>query len=60
MPTAPVDPRTVVADALDALPAGGRWLADPGLELAATLERRERVDLMGTTITGMYPDVFDG
>jgi hypothetical protein len=60
MPTAPVDPRAVVADALDALPAGGRWLADPGLELAATLERRERVDLMGTTITGMYPDVFDG
>lgn len=59
MVSPPVDPRTVVAGALDVLPEGGRWLADPGLEVAAALDRRERVDLMGTATTGMYPDVFD-
>jgi short-subunit dehydrogenase len=53
-----VDPRSVAAGALDALPEGGRWLADPGLEIAAGVERRDRVDLMSTTTTGMYPDGF--
>lgn len=55
-----VDPRTVAAGALDALPTGGRWLADTGLEIAAGVERRERVDLMSSTTTGMYPDGFGG
>ena len=35
----PVDPRTVVSRALDDLPEGGRWLADPRLEFAATVPR---------------------
>lgn len=55
-----VDPRRVAAGALDALATGGRWLADPGLEIVAGVERRDRVDLMGSTITGMYPDRFGG
>lgn len=54
----PADPRTVVAGALDALPDGGRWLADAGLEIAAGIDRRDRVDLMGSATTGMYPDIF--
>lgn len=59
MVSPPVDPRPVVAGALDALPEGGRWLGDPGLELAAAVERRERVDLMSETTTGMFPSVFE-
>lgn len=58
MVSPPVDPRDVVAGALDALPDGGRWLADPGLEFAAAVDRRERVDMMGSATTGMYPDIF--
>jgi short-subunit dehydrogenase len=58
MQSAPVDPRAVVTGALDALPEGGRWLGDPGLEFAAAVSRRERVAMMGGATTGMYPDRF--
>ncbi len=53
-----VDPRTVVSSALDALPEGGRWLADEGLEFAATVPRSERVDMMSQATTAMYPQIF--
>ncbi len=55
----PVDPRVVVEGALDALDDGGRWLADEGLEFAATIGRRERVNLMSTATTTMYPGIFE-
>ncbi len=54
----PVDPRTVVSSARDALPEGGRWLADAGLEFAATVPRAERVDMMSQATTAMYPQIF--
>jgi hypothetical protein len=54
----PVDPRSVVSRALDDLPAGGRWLADEGLEFAATVPRAERVDMMSSATTAMYPQIF--
>jgi len=56
--TPPVDPRVVVEGALDALPAGGRWLADEGLAFAAGVDRAERVAMMSTATTAMYPDTF--
>ena len=49
-----VDPRTVVAPALDALGEGGRWLGDDGLKFVATVERSARVDMMGSATTAMY------
>ncbi|MEZ5247137.1 MAG: SDR family NAD(P)-dependent oxidoreductase [Acidimicrobiales bacterium] len=55
----PVDPRTVVSRALDDLPEGGRWLADEGLEFAATVPRADRVDMMSAATTAMYPQVFE-
>lgn len=55
----PVDPRTVVSAALDALPEGGRWLADDGLKFAAEVPRAERVDMMGSATTAMYPQIFE-
>lgn len=55
----PVDPRVVVEGALDALGEGGRWLADEGLEFAASVPRGERVDLMSMATTAMYPDTFE-
>jgi short-subunit dehydrogenase len=55
----PVDPRSVISRALDDLPAGGRWLADDGLEFAAAVPRAERVDMMSTATTAMYPQVFE-
>lgn len=58
MPMPPADPRDVVRGALDALPQGGRWLADDGLAFAAALPRDERVALLSSTTTGMYPEVF--
>lgn len=58
MAAPPVDPRTVVSAALDALPEGGRWLGDPGLEFAAQVPRAERVDMMGSATTAMYPQIF--
>ncbi len=54
-----VDPRAVVAAALDALPEGGRWLADDGLRLVAGVARRQRVELMSETTTAMYPQTFE-
>lgn len=50
----PIDPRTVVAPALDALDEGGRWLGDDGLKFVATIERADRVDMMGGATTAMY------
>ena len=47
------------ASACDALGDGGRWLADEGLEFAATVERRERVDMLGAATTAMYPRIFE-
>lgn len=59
MAAPPVDPRTVVAAALDDLPTGGRWLADDGLRFAAQVDRAERVDMMSAATTAMYPQVFE-
>jgi short-subunit dehydrogenase len=55
-----VDPELVVSGALDALPGGGRWLADDGLAFAAGVERSERVDMMSAATTSMYPGKFSG
>jgi len=55
----PVDPRSVVSRALDDLPAGGRWIADDGLEFAAAVPRAERVDMMSSATTAMYPQIFE-
>lgn len=54
----PVDPRGVIVRGLDALPDGGRWLADDGLELAATVERRARVEMISEATLAMYPQLF--
>lgn len=54
----PVDPRVVVEGALDALPSGGRWLADEGLAFAAGVDRAERVAMMSIATTAMYPNTF--
>ena len=59
MAAPPVDPRTVVSGALDALPEGGRWLGDDGLELVITVPRAERVDMMSQATTAMFPQLFD-
>jgi short-subunit dehydrogenase len=53
-----VDPRTVVEAALDRLPEGGAFLADPGLELVDGIERRQRVDLLSRTTASMYPEEY--
>lgn len=55
----PVEPRDVIARGLDALHLGGRWLADEGLEFAATVERRERVDMISEATVAMYPHLFE-
>jgi uncharacterized protein len=55
----PVDPRTVVARALDDLPIGGRWLADDGLKFAASVDRTDRVDMISAATTAMYPHIFE-
>ncbi len=52
------DPRAVVEAALDRLPEGGCFLADPGLELVAGFERAARVDLLSRATTSLYPDEF--
>lgn len=51
-----VDPRVVVDGALDHLAEGGSYLADPALELVAGIERRQRVDLLSSATTALYPD----
>ena len=50
----PVDPRTVVAPALDALGEGGRWLGDDGLKFVASVERSDRVEMMCGATANMY------
>ncbi len=52
------DPRAVVDAALDHLPEGGCYLADPGLELVAGLERRQRVELLSSATSSLYPVEF--
>jgi short-subunit dehydrogenase len=52
------DPRHVVDLALDHLPEGGCYLADPGLEFVAGLGRAERVDLLSSVTTSLHPDQF--
>lgn len=58
MAAPPVDPRSVVSAALDDLPRGGRWLPDDGLRFAAEVPRAERVDMMSSATTAMYPQIF--
>jgi hypothetical protein len=50
----PSDPRIVASAALDHLGEGGRWLADEGLEFAAAMPRRERVDALSATTVAMF------
>ncbi len=51
-----VDPRVVVDGALDHLPDGGCYIADPALEVVAGIERRQRVDLLSSATVALYPD----
>ncbi|MEQ1786356.1 MAG: SDR family NAD(P)-dependent oxidoreductase [Acidimicrobiales bacterium] len=55
MPQPAADPRVVVDAALDHLRAGGRFLADPGLELVATIDRAARVELLSSVTSSLYP-----
>ena len=50
------DPRAVVEGALDHLADGGCYYADPALEMVAGIERRQRVDLLSSATTALYPD----
>ena len=50
-----VDPRSVVDAALDHLPDGGCYVADPSLEVVAGLERRQRVHLLSSATVALYP-----
>ena len=52
------EPRVVVEAALDQLAAGGRFLADPGLEFVAGLDREARVDLLSSVTSSLYPDRY--
>ena len=49
------DPRVVVEGARDHLPEGGCYLADPGLEIVAGIERRQRVLLLSSATAALYP-----
>lgn len=53
-----VDPRVVVEAALDHLPDGGCFLADPGLEVVAGLDRATRVDLLSSATSSLYPQQY--
>ena len=53
-----VDPHTVVGAALDRLPEGGAFLADPGLGFVAALDRAERVDLLSRATASLYPEEY--
>lgn len=55
---AAVDPRAVVEAALEHLPDGGWYLADPGLAYVAGLERAERVELLSSTTSALYPEEY--
>jgi len=52
------DPRTVVEAALDRMPEGGCYLADPGLEVVAGLDRAARVELLSSATSSLYPEQF--
>ena len=52
------DPRTVVEASFDHLDDGGWLLADPGLEMVAGIERRQRVDLLSRSTASMYPEEY--
>lgn len=58
LPQPVASPRTVVDAALDHLADGGRFLADPSLELVAGLDRATRVDLLSGVTTSLYPDLY--
>ena len=49
------DPRDVVEAALDHLASGGRFLADPGLEVVDGYERGARVELLSSVTSSLYP-----
>jgi short-subunit dehydrogenase len=53
-----VAPRQVVEAALDHLGDGGCYLADPGLEIVASLDRPQRVELLSSATSALYPDLF--
>jgi hypothetical protein len=53
-----VAPRQVVEAALDHLGEGGCYLADPGLEIVAGLDRATRVELLSSATSALYPDLF--
>ena len=46
----------MVDGALDHLPDGGCYIADPALEVVAGIERRQRVDLLSSATVALYPD----
>ena len=50
-----VDPRVVVDGALDRLPDGGCFIADPSFDVVAGIERRQRVDLLVERDRGALP-----
>jgi uncharacterized protein len=58
MPQPAADPRAVIEGALDQLADGGCYLADPGLELVAGIERAARVDLLSSVTSSLYPDEY--
>ena len=53
-----VEPRAVVEAALDRLGDGGAFLADPGLEIVAGLDRTARVDLLSRATASLYPQEY--
>jgi short-subunit dehydrogenase len=52
------DPRAVVEASFDHLGQGGWFLADPGLEYVATVERRARVEMMSGITASLYPEEY--
>ena len=54
------DPRVVVEGALDHLPEGGSYFADPALELVAGIERRRRVEVLSSATVALYPSEMHG
>ncbi len=58
-----VEPRSVVAAALDSLAADGApacWLPDEGLEFMNSIDRREGSTIISDATTAMYPTIFSG
>lgn len=53
-----VAPRVVVEAALDHLDRGGRFLADPGLEIVAGMDREARVELLSSVTSSLYPEEY--